>query len=116
MGLRSRTTTGSTRRRMPATPHWTDVVVAQSPTFGSAMPAPPAALRALADRFDPRVFDLGRPQARLRLAVEGTGEWDALLRDGAIRLVDADGARPDAVLTADEATWREPAEDLAGGK
>jgi pimeloyl-ACP methyl ester carboxylesterase len=79
------------------------------------MPVPPAALRALADRFDPAVFDLGRPQARLRLEVKGTGEWDALLRDGAVRLEDADGQRPDAVLSADERTWRGLAEDLAGG-
>src|SRR4051812_17617025 len=79
------------------------------------MASPPDALRALADRFDPEVFDLGRPEARLRLEVVGAGKWDARLRDGAVRLEDADGHRPDAVLSADERTWRRLAEDLAGG-
>src|SRR5690349_2731234 len=115
MGLRSRTTTASTRGRTPSTPAWTEIVGAAGPTFWRAMPSPPPALRALADRFDPRVFDLGRPEARLRLAVVGTGEWDALLRDGGVRLEEADGHRPDAVLSADAATWRALAEDLAGG-
>src|SRR3954468_4010518 len=115
MGLRSRTTTATTRGHTPSTPLWTDLVAAPGPTFGGAMASPPDALRALADRFDPEVFDLGRPEARLRLEVAGAGAWGARLRDGAVRLEDADGHRPDAVLSADERTWRRLAEDLAGG-
>src|SRR4051794_4562714 len=79
------------------------------------MPRPPEALMALAERFDPEVFDVGRPQARLRLEVEGSGAWDALLKDGRVELQSADGDRPDAVLTADETTWRRMSEDLRSG-
>ena len=80
------------------------------------MPAPPPALRELAERFDPQVFDLGRPSARVRLAVDGEPAWDALIADGDVRLEPADDdTRPDAILAADEDTWRRMAADLRGG-
>src|SRR5213596_2510039 len=80
------------------------------------MASPPDALQALAERFDPQVFDLGRPRARLRLAIDGAPAWDAVLADGAVRLEPADeGTRPDALLSADEATWREVGSDLRSG-
>src|SRR5437870_13743562 len=80
------------------------------------MPSPPRALRTLAERFDPQVFDLGRPRARLRLAIDGAPAWDAVLAGGAVRLEPADeSARPDAVLSGDEAAWRDVASDLRSG-
>ncbi|HEY3018740.1 MAG TPA: alpha/beta fold hydrolase [Solirubrobacteraceae bacterium] len=80
------------------------------------MPEPPPALQALAERFDAQVFDLGRPRARVRLAIAGGGAWDAVLAGGAVRLEPADEERrPDAVLTGDEATWRDVAGDLRSG-
>ncbi len=79
------------------------------------MSAPPTALSTLVARFDPEVFDLGRPHARLRLAVEGSGEWDVVLSDGAARLGEPAGDRPDATLSADGATWDRLAADLRGG-
>jgi pimeloyl-ACP methyl ester carboxylesterase len=81
-----------------------------------SMPEPPQALTALAERFDPEIFDVGRPSARLRLEVEGDGAWDGMLGDGGVRLQPADaGERPDAILAADEATWRGVADDLRSG-
>ena len=74
----------------------------------------PDALRRLAERYDPEVFDPQR-DARVRLAVRGGNAWDALLADGALRLAPADGAAPDATLTADEPTWRQIADDVRGG-
>jgi pimeloyl-ACP methyl ester carboxylesterase len=81
-----------------------------------SMPEPPQALTALAERFDPEIFDIGRPSARLRLEVEGDGAWDGMFGDGGVRLQPADAdERPDAILAADEATWRGVAEDLRSG-
>ena len=68
----------------------------------------------LVDRFDPDVFDVGDRRARLRLA--GAGDpVDAVLVDGAARLERADGAEPDALLTADAETWAAIADDAAAG-
>jgi pimeloyl-ACP methyl ester carboxylesterase len=79
------------------------------------MAAPPTALSTLVTRFDPRVFDVGRPAARVRLEVIGEGEWDVVLQDGAARLRETNGGRPDAVLCADHEAWDRLAGDLRGG-
>ncbi|HEX2396583.1 MAG TPA: alpha/beta fold hydrolase [Solirubrobacteraceae bacterium] len=72
-------------------------------------------LQALVDRFDPAALELDRP-ARVRLAMDGEGAWDALIGpDGVLRLEYAGDARPDALLRADAATWKRIAEDLRGG-
>lgn len=74
------------------------------------------ALRELADRYDPAVFELGRSSARVRLVGAGPEPVDAELDGNSVRLVPAaDGRRPDAVLKADERTWAEIARDLRGG-
>jgi pimeloyl-ACP methyl ester carboxylesterase len=77
-------------------------------------PAPPAALRALAGRYDPEVFDPQR-DVRVRLAVRGGAAWDALIEAGRLRLEPSDGVRADATLTADEHTWRQIATNVRGG-
>lgn len=80
-----------------------------------APPSPPRSLAALAARYDRQVLDVGRRRARIRL--EGVGEraWDAVLHDGRIELQAANGRAADAVIAADERTWRRIAEDLRGG-
>lgn len=75
----------------------------------------PPFLSALAERFDPEVIDLPEGSARIRLAVEGAGEWDALVSERGMRLAVADGARPDALLIADEDTWARIVRDVRGG-
>jgi len=78
--------------------------------------SPPERLRALVARYDPEVFDAGERRARVR--IEGAAEqaWDVVLGDGAPRLQEADpGARADALLRADPATWARIAEDLRSG-
>jgi pimeloyl-ACP methyl ester carboxylesterase len=70
------------------------------------------ALERLIDRFDPSVFDIGRPLVRIR--VEDGEAHDVVLKDGAARLEPPRGT-PDAVLSADAKTWSEIAEDLRGG-
>jgi pimeloyl-ACP methyl ester carboxylesterase len=75
----------------------------------------PDVLRTLAERFDESAFDAPAGRARLRLRVTGEGDWDATVRGGAMELAPADGARPDARLAADAATWRRIADDVRGG-
>ena len=75
----------------------------------------PAALETLVDRFDPDAFDLPGDRARIRLSVPDTGDWDAVIEAGEARLEESDGGRPDALLVADERTWRAIARDVAGG-
>src|SRR4051794_17643323 len=79
------------------------------------MASPPTALSTLVTRFDPKVFDVGRPQARVRLEVTGEGGWDVELADGRARLGDANGGRPDAILRADREAWDRLTADLPGG-
>jgi len=76
----------------------------------------PLSLRTLIGRFDPSAFDAPAGEARIRLAVTGEGEWDALAGAGGIRIVAA-GRRPlpDATLSADSETWQRIAADLRGG-
>lgn len=75
----------------------------------------PDSLDELVQRYDPDVVDLGRREPRVRLDVKGTGAWDAVLDTDGARLERADGSGPDAILSADAATWRAIAGDLRGG-
>src|SRR5690348_3651654 len=70
------------------------------------------ALERLVDRFDPSVFDVGRPLVRIR--VEDGESHDVVLEDGRAKLEPPRGT-PDAVLSADAKTWSDIAEDLRGG-
>jgi pimeloyl-ACP methyl ester carboxylesterase len=80
------------------------------------MPRPPAVLRTLVARFDPTAFDAPAGRARLRLEVGGGASWDALFDGEGLRLEPAEaGARPDARLAADRATWERVAADVRGG-
>jgi len=74
-----------------------------------------SALTPLVERFDPTVLDGAEGAARIRLAVSGEGEWDAILGDHGARLEAASGVPPDALLTADRATWQSVAQDVRGG-
>jgi pimeloyl-ACP methyl ester carboxylesterase len=76
--------------------------------------APPDSLQTLVDHYDPAVFAPERGQGRVRLTA-GDGEaWDVELNDGHARIAPARG-HPDAVLTADGATWAKIASDARGG-
>jgi len=74
----------------------------------------PDFIDTLVDRFDATVFDARKEHVRLRLVVTGEGEWDVVIEDGAARVVPA-GARADAVLSAEAASWRRLAADLRRG-
>jgi pimeloyl-ACP methyl ester carboxylesterase len=79
-------------------------------------PAPPAGIAALANRYDPAVIDIPGGRALVRLRVKGRDEWDARLADSELHLAPArDTKEPDAVLTADAATWRAIAQDVRAG-
>jgi pimeloyl-ACP methyl ester carboxylesterase len=71
-------------------------------------------LDRLLARFDPEVFDVGRPVARLRIEDGGPTPQDVLIEDGRARIAERSGA-PDAVLSADRETWSQIAEDVRGG-
>jgi pimeloyl-ACP methyl ester carboxylesterase len=78
--------------------------------------APADAIAALADRFDPDIIDVPRGRARIRLEVTGAKACDAVIAGRRLRLRGTDGAPdPDAVLSADAATWTRIAADLRGG-
>jgi pimeloyl-ACP methyl ester carboxylesterase len=76
---------------------------------------PPRALAALIERFDPDVIDVPSGTARIRMVVDGEGEWDAVIDLDAIALKPAAGEPPDALLSADRATWERIARDVRGG-
>jgi pimeloyl-ACP methyl ester carboxylesterase len=77
---------------------------------------PPASLAALLERFDPEVIDVPSGKARIRLEVRGRGGWDAVIADGEVRLAEPSaGVEPDALLSADEASWKRIARDVRGG-
>ena len=86
--------------------------IEQRPT---ATERPPSGLGALIERFDPEVMDLPGGTARIRLIVDGDGEWDALIEAGEIRIEPASSAQPDALLSAGAATWEQVAGDVRGG-
>jgi pimeloyl-ACP methyl ester carboxylesterase len=71
-----------------------------------------SALERLVERFDPSVFDVGRPMVRIR--VEDGEAHDVVLEDGTARMGPPRGS-PDAILSADSETWNEIAEDVRGG-
>src|SRR3954468_23378748 len=71
---------------------------------------------ALAERFDPDVIDLRRGHARIRIEAGPGAAWDAMVAGRRMRVRDVDeDAHPDAVLSADPATWARIAEDFRGG-
>jgi pimeloyl-ACP methyl ester carboxylesterase len=77
---------------------------------------PDDALVELADRFDRGVIDLPPGRARVRLEVLDGASWDALIAGSRLRLGNVnESAEPDAVLTADSATWKRIAADVRGG-
>jgi len=75
------------------------------------------ALRTLAGRFDPTVFDAPAGRARIRLVVQDEQKaWDAVVVGGMLELEPAQqGKRADAVLKADAVVWRMIARDVRGG-
>jgi pimeloyl-ACP methyl ester carboxylesterase len=85
-------------------------------TATSHRTASAGAIAALAERFDPDVIDLRRGRARVRLEAGTSTKYDAVIAGRRMRLrsVDED-AEPDAVLSADPATWTRIAADLRGG-
>ena len=72
------------------------------------------ALERLVARYDPAVFDVGRPLARIRIEDDGPEPHDVVIQDGAAR-VEAPRNTPDATLSADDETWAQIAEDVRGG-
>jgi pimeloyl-ACP methyl ester carboxylesterase len=77
--------------------------------------SPPSALATLAARYDPDVIDIPGGSARIRLEVRDGEAWDAELEGLELNLREAGDARPDAVLSADAATWERIARDVRGG-
>ena len=96
-------------------PHTGAVVTVEADERTLDEELPPRALATLVERFDPDVIDVPSGTARIRLVVEGDGEWDALIERGAIGLELAEDEEPDAVLSADSAAWELIARDVRGG-
>ncbi len=73
-----------------------------------------SALEQLVDRFDTEVFDVGRPEARIRIEGAAPEPQDVVLEDGRAR-VEPSSERPDAELIADAETWSAVANDVRDG-
>jgi len=70
----------------------------------------------LMDRFDPHVIDVPGGSARIRLEISDEEPWDVLLRGAHAWLEPPlEQMEPDALLSADGATWKSVARDLRGG-
>jgi pimeloyl-ACP methyl ester carboxylesterase len=96
-----------------ATPRFTAITVTEQT---KSIPRLPKALRTLAARYDPEVIDLPTGKARIRLEFGGGRGWDALVTERGIDFVPLeDEAKPDALLSADRATWERIAADIRGG-
>jgi pimeloyl-ACP methyl ester carboxylesterase len=67
------------------------------------------AVRALARRYDPAVADPPL-EARVRL-VAGEEAYDALISPAGARIVDADGAQPDALISGGADAWQRAADE-----
>jgi pimeloyl-ACP methyl ester carboxylesterase len=71
----------------------------------------PSPVEQLVDRYDPALFDLRRPQGRLRIVGCGPEPQDVVLEDGRAHIESSRG-QADAELTADEETWTTIATDV----
>ncbi len=79
-------------------------------------PHPPGVFRELLDRFDPHVIDVRERSARIRLVVTDGHSWDVIVRGQHAWLEPPlEEFEPDALLSADSATWEQVARDLRGG-
>jgi pimeloyl-ACP methyl ester carboxylesterase len=76
--------------------------------------SPARPLQTLTARYDRTAFEPQGGRARVRLAVLGSDQWDAVVDGGTARLVPAKGDA-DATLTADARTWTAIVEDVRGG-
>ncbi len=77
--------------------------------------APPVGIEALAERYDPDVIDLPGGRALVRLSLSEGENWDVRLTGRRLRLLPSpDAKEPDAVITADAATWQTVADDVRG--
>ena len=85
-----------------------------SPT-ASAPRSAPAGLVTLVERFDHAAFDLPGGRAVIRAAITGGEEWDVIVERGRVRLSEPGRGQPDALLSADAATWEAIASDVARG-
>lgn len=74
-----------------------------------------AAVQRLVARYDPAVFDVERPLARLRVQIGDSATYDIVIEAGEARLERPRSRTPDATLTADPDTWEQIAEDVRGG-
>jgi pimeloyl-ACP methyl ester carboxylesterase len=72
------------------------------------------AIEQLVARYDPALFDIGRPEARLRIEGFGPDAHDVVIEDGRAR-VEPPRPDPDAELIADEKTWQAIVRDLREG-
>jgi pimeloyl-ACP methyl ester carboxylesterase len=83
--------------------------------------APGSTLAQLVARYDPEVFTPMRDGARVRLVVtepgtaEGDGGASDVMFEGDRAFLVSAAGRPDAVLTADQATWESIAQNVRGG-
>ena len=71
-------------------------------------------LDQLVGRFDPDVFDVGRPEARIRIEGAGSEVQDVVIEKGRARVEPALGTA-DAELVGDAETWEAVASDIRDG-
>ena len=82
---------------------------------GGRLSPPLAPLEALVERYDPSAFEVPGGKGRIRLEVTGHGEFDVLLNRERASLRPASSTHPDALLSADRATWGKMVRDFRAG-
>ena len=76
----------------------------------------PRGIAALAERYDPDVIDVPGGGALIRLRVVGGADWDARITGRRVRIISArDTGEPDALISADPATWLAAGASERGG-
>jgi pimeloyl-ACP methyl ester carboxylesterase len=114
--MRDRCVPHVTRRAAPTVDTWLwEPEHSMTAVDTSEQPTQDQALERLVERYDPAVFDVGRPLVRLRVDAGPDDRRDVVIENGCARIEPAGRGRADATLTADRATWNEIAEDLRGG-
>jgi pimeloyl-ACP methyl ester carboxylesterase len=99
---------------MPADPTRIEEQTVASGTATRARSSVPVALTRLVERFDHDAFDLPGERAVIRLATSEDAAFDVRVERRHVRLGDSAG-EPDAIISADAATWDSIAADVASG-
>jgi len=83
--------------------------------MAASSPRVASPVERLVARYDPSVFHIGRPRARIRISGPGLDAQDIVIAGETTNVRPAESHRPDAELVADADTWERLATDVRDG-